>query len=72
VKVDIRFQVDRRDYVTLPDGSRELFGAVIVAPEKWAGQVRDILLRPDGSVGFGPDLNRIPRSLSTTTQEPTP
>ena len=40
------------------DGSMTYFDLMLVTPEKYAGQIRDVTIHADRSVSLGPDKRR--------------
>lgn len=58
VRFEVRFVASESQVEKLPDGSTVVFGAVVVDPPKYRGQVRDVISWADGSVSLGRDLRR--------------
>lgn len=59
IELSMEFHGDLDNADVLPDGTRILYGATITAPKEYAGQVRDLIVWPDGSIHLGQDLTRI-------------
>ena len=52
--VEMSFEADG-PVEELPDGGYLIRGAIITAPEQWAGQVRDVTMKADGGIVLGPN-----------------
>jgi hypothetical protein len=58
ISFEVRFIARESQVDLLPEGTRIIYGAVVASPERYRGQVRDLILWAGGGVSLGRNQQR--------------